>query len=329
MRELLSRDDADVLAHDGDRHTALHVAAMRGHVGVLKLLAEAGGLQLLRMASHAGRTACECAALKGHKDAEAELRRLQHDMITAELQRREFERECRERAEQEYDSEDRTGNLLTREEHTEIVCNMLLMTGEAVQEQDKFVHSAKFAMELICGEYMHAAKGFFKILNVSEEGVFSSSRENVAAIEKEVKALGDKKVLEQLEYILHRPASVKSFSNGLRDKGHEGMRLQDFVRHEHAVTAGLTEAEVVSLRLYTTSAFQQINNPMRDQERISRGEAHPLPVTVMHIAKGIKKLRAFEANVAATTEVMVSWRGMKNVTTTDIFAKMGGTEVMT
>ncbi len=45
VRELL-RLEANVLAHDGDRHTALHVAAMRGHVGVLKLLAEAGGLQL-------------------------------------------------------------------------------------------------------------------------------------------------------------------------------------------------------------------------------------------------------------------------------------------
>ncbi len=43
---------------------------------------------------------------------------------------------------------------------------------------------------------------------------------------------------------------------------------------------------MVSLRLYTTSAFQQINNPLRDQERISRGEAHPLPVTVMLIVSG-------------------------------------------
>ncbi len=66
MRELLELE-ADVLAHNGERHTALHVAAMRGHVGVLKLLAEAGGLQLLLKASHAGKTACECAALEGHK----------------------------------------------------------------------------------------------------------------------------------------------------------------------------------------------------------------------------------------------------------------------
>ena len=316
-----------MLAHDGDRHTALHVAAMRGHVGVLKLLAEAGGLQLLLKASHAGRTACECAALEGHKDAEAELTRLQHEMLEAELQRREFECDCRERAEKEYDREDRSGSLLTREEHTEIVYNMLVITspssGEAAPEQDKF------AKELICGEYEHAAKGFFKMLNVSEEEVFKRSLAGVAAIEEEVKALGDKNVLKQLEYILHSRASVKSFSNGLRDKGHEGMRLQDFVSHEHAVTAELTEAEVVSLRLYTTSAFKQINDPLRDQERISRGEAHPLPVTVTLIAKGIKKLRTINAHKAAAVKAVVLWRGMKNVTTTAKFAEMGGTEVMT
>jgi hypothetical protein len=167
------------------------------------------------------------------------------------------------------------------------------------------------------------------MLNVSEDNVLDRARAGVAAIEEEVNALGDKNVIAQLEYILHSRASVKSFSNGLRDKGHEGMRLQDFVCHEQAVTAELTEAEVVSLRLYTTSAFKQINDPLRDQERISRGEAHPLPVTVTLIAKGIKKLRTIEANEAAATEGVVLWRGMKNVTTTAKFAQKGGTEVRT
>ncbi len=95
-----------------------------------------------------------------------------------------------------------------------------------------------------------------------------------------------------LDYILHKPATVKKFPNGMRDEGHEGMLLQDFVQHEHARVAELEEAEVVALRLYTTSAFQQINGPLRDQDRIDRGEEHPLPVTVMTLVNGIKKLRA-------------------------------------
>jgi hypothetical protein len=234
-------------------------------------------------------------------------------MLEAELRRREFEDECRERAEREASKNSTMTDLLTLKEYTELVYNILLisspLSGEAAPQQDKF------ARELICGEYKHAAKGFFKMLNVSEDDVVDRARAGVAAIEEEVRALGDTNVIKQLDYILHRSASVKAFSNGLRDKGHEGMVLQDLVQHGHAVTAELTEAEVVALRLYTTSAFQQINNPLRDQERISRGDAHPLPVTVMLIAKAIKKLRAIDAHKAAATKVMVLWRGMKNVRT--------------
>jgi hypothetical protein len=83
----------------------------------------------------------------------------------------------------------------------------------------------------------------------------------------------------------------------------------------------------VALRLYTTSTFKYINSPLRDQERIGRGEAHPLPVTATLIARGIKKLRAIDASGAAATKGMVLWRGMKNVRPTDHFAEMGGTEV--
>jgi hypothetical protein len=113
----------------------------------------------------------------------------------------------------------------------------------------------------------------------------------------------------------------------LLDKGHEGMVLRDFVEHEHSRTAELDEAEVVALRLYTTSAFRHINSPLRDQARISSGTPHPLPVTVMLITKGIKKLRAIDASADAAIQSMVLWRGVHNVRPTDSFAVKGGTEV--
>ena len=46
-------------------------------------------------------------------------------------------------------------------------------------------------------------------------------------------------------------------------------------------------AEVGSLRLYTTSTFHLVNNPLR-----TRAAVHPLAVTVLHISRGLKKLRA-------------------------------------
>jgi hypothetical protein len=204
---------------------------------------------------------------------------------------------------------------------------MLLYTPGNTDQESSAPEKEKFAKELICGEYKHAAQGFYNLLNVDEEEVFDRFRAGVAAIEKEVADLQDKMVAAQLDYILRQRARVKSFSNGLRDMGHEGMQLKDFVQHEHAITANLNEAEVVALRLYTTSAFKAINDPLRNQERIKRGEEHPMPVTVTLIAKGIKKLRAINALSDEAVETLVLWRGMQNVTTSAAFSRKGGTEV--
>lgn len=191
-------------------------------------------------------------------------------------------------------------------------------------KHEKFVGKAE---ELVCGEFEHAAKGLFKLLNINEDIVSHQARAGVAAIEKEVQALGDKNVAEQLDYILWQKATEKKFPNGIRDKGHAGMCLEDFVKHKHAVAAELQEAEVVALRLYTTSAFEKINKPLRDQDRICNGRPHPLPVTVMFITRGIRKLRSIEAHSADAVKSMVLWRGMRNVKPTDHFAEMGGTEL--
>jgi hypothetical protein len=80
----------------------------------------------------------------------------------------------------------------------------------------------------------------------------------VAAIEQKVEALGDSNVSKQLDYILQQRTSEKTFHNGVCHKGHAGKRLRDFLEHPQSVMAGLKEQEVGALRVYTTSAFQQI-----------------------------------------------------------------------
>jgi hypothetical protein len=221
------------------------------------------------------------------------------------------------------------GTVLTEQELHEFLVHIThgvsALGGQGSVAQERF---AVEPSDLICGEFEHAAKGFYRMLNVPEKEVFRRAMAGVKAIQEEVKALGDRHVMEQLEYILHQPTSEKVFPNGIRDRGNAGLHLRDFVQHEHAKIAELEEAEVVSLRLYTTSAFQQINNPLRDQARISRGEAHPLPVTVMMIVSGIKKLRAVNSRSAEATQGMVLWRGLKNIRPTDFFVQKGGTEVM-
>jgi hypothetical protein len=230
------------------------------------------------------------------------------------------------KAEQDYPAE---GNsAVTKEEYTEIVYQMLLhISAASTTDRDRFVIDPH---DLICGEFEHAAKGPKQLLNVPDDHheLFQRGRlDSVAVIEKEVRELGNRDVSEQLHYILRLPASLEQFPCGMRDQGHEGMVLQDFVEHKHSKTAKLEEAEVVALRLFTTSAFRHINNPLRDQARISSGEPHPLPVTVMLIIRGIRKLRVIGATGDEATRSMALWRGMRNVRPTDMFAKNGGTEV--
>jgi hypothetical protein len=327
VRALIS-SDANLLARDAQGHTSLHLAASKGHVGLVKLLGDAGGVQLLFRTSYDGRTADEIAALHCHKDTEHVLRELQHGVVSKLLLQEQQERECKEGIAAEYKARSGAkGQLLSVEEYTEIAYNIELCTLAARLQGPDDAQRERFAKELKCGEYRHAANGFSALLNVSENEVSRRVVAGVGAIQEEVKALGDENVSQQLHYILRQRAREKTFSNGVRDRGHAGMRLRDFLQHAYCKTAKLEEAEVVALRLYTTSAFRQINDPLRDEKRIKSGHPHPLPVTVMLIARGIKKLRAIDAQKDEGTETVVLWRGMKNVMATENFIKKGGTEV--
>ena len=104
-----------------------------------------------------------------------------------------------------------------------------------------------------------------------------------------------------------------------------GMRLNDFVVHDSSRKAQLHVAEVLVLRLYTTAAFQSLNNPLRTG--CSRSNPHPFPVAMHLLVGAIKKLRSVEAltGAAATAECDL-WRGMKNMRTAEDFRRHGGTE---
>jgi hypothetical protein len=52
----------------------------------------------------------------------------------------------------------------------------------------------------------------------------------------------------------------------VRDKGHAGMALDDFVACQEALTAGLSAAEVAALRLYTGPLFRPLNAALRAKD---------------------------------------------------------------
>ena len=78
-------------------------------------------------------------------------------------------------------------------------------------------------------------------------------------------------------YVVDDEASEKEFPQGVRDKGRAGRRLDDFERDPQAVIAGLKKPELAALRVYTSPAFPEINDPLRDQTRFRERRPHPLP----------------------------------------------------
>ncbi len=131
-------------------------------------------------------------------------------------------------------------------------------------------------------------------------------------------------IKEWTSYVLYEPASEREYTTGLRDKNRNSERLADFVAHENAKAARLTEAEVAALRIYTTHLYRFMNNPLRDDARYMQDRAVPLPVTTHFAVQGIKKLRALKAERPFPVTL---WRGMRNRAIADRFHSAGGTEL--
>ena len=112
---------------------------------------------------------------------------------------------------------------------------------------------------------------------------------------------------ECLEYILEKEAGSDpaTFQGGLkrdcdpygnvlhsrRRADGRGMRLADFLADPISLAAELNEAQVVGTRLYSTAAYMEINNPLRDWARFEAGTPHPLPITATFLFEALNKLR--------------------------------------
>ena len=187
--------------------------------------------------------------------------------------------------------------------------------------------SGKFggsASHLKLGTIKDTHLGIKHRLQVPKERNLTS--EGITGMAKEIAALDNAELTAEFEYVRHQAATPKAYPHGIRDEGRAGERLADFAQHPNAVAAGLTEAHVLALRLYTTIAFCHINEPLRGQGAYA-GKPHPLPVTVAYLHEAILKLRAVHETNDTTAHIL--WRGMRDMQLTDKFldGQQGGTEL--
>lgn len=253
----------------------------------------------------------------------------------------------------------RPGNVMPKDElhrmETEITEVFKCMSGRFNTEEvtltsilDSYDRFASTPREIVFGRPAQAALGVEAYMCVPDQVVHQGRIDGTAAIVSEVSLAGTDVDKECLAYILYAEAgsSDLTFQGGLKRDCDEngkvlesrtvcdgaarrGMLLRDFVAHEHSRLANLEQAHVVVLRLYTTAAFQSINNPLRDWARYERGEPHPLPATVALLRDALTKLRSVEAEVSreSASSQLLLYRGLKDMAAPDSFMADGGTEL--
>ena len=204
------------------------------------------------------------------------------------------------------------------------------MEGEHVAENKIF----EPAYTLKTGKPVAAVHGLEDRLCVQPKisQYYSRISRHVEGIQEEVdefaagsKDLDAQEVKAMLHYIRFETTSEKKYANGIRDRGRGKQTISDFMLNPKAVEAGLTEAQLVALRLYTTRAYKFINDPLRNEERYKKSEQCPLPVTTFFISEAIKRLRALHAGSCSGEATL--WRGMLSREVTNCFMQNGGTEM--
>lgn len=103
----------------------------------------------------------------------------------------------------------------------------------------------------------------------------------------------------------------------------QSLTIDELMQTEQVKTANLQRAHVLSLRLYSTSTYASMNNPLRTTPPT---KPHPLAVTTYFASEGIKLLRSVAGNLPNAHEPQDFWRGMKDLTISAEFLKSGGTE---
>jgi hypothetical protein len=208
---------------------------------------------------------------------------------------------------------------------------MVEAEAETEEQEEQADTAAKFSAgrTMVIGNALTAARGIWSAMAIEEDSdiYWDILKRGVHEIKREFKGgeYCDAKDKARFAYIYGQAASLLKQENGVsRDAGHEGMTLDDFVKHPVAVAAGLKKAHVLALRLYTSNSYDRINGPLRGG--CSSGNPHPYAATVYYIHSGIMKLRATRAAAHATAH-RTFWRGLTDMSVAEEFLKQGGTEM--
>lgn len=178
------------------------------------------------------------------------------------------------------------------------------------------------APEIRLGKPEQSALGLEDLMGINHIiGKLMTMKEK--AIMKEFAGNGSAEDQDNLKHVL--AGTLKMKGDGRADWGRskgQSVTLEALLATKQAKTAHLELHHVLALRLYTTSSYSRVNDPLRENPLPKQ---HPFAATAMFIRDGIRKLRAVDAKSGAT-DTKVFWRGMKNLSLSKKFGEEGGAE---
>jgi serine/threonine protein kinase len=190
--------------------------------------------------------------------------------------------------------------------------------------------SEKFvAGKLIAGRPEEAALGITHYMGIDAQREGQIKQDGLRAIRAEFEQNGTPADKANMRYVLDEPAreeeELTDYGMTVKDKGHQGMQLGDFMALPAAQAAKLELPHVAALRIYTSNAYTCINNPLR--KGCKKEEPHPYAATTLFLSEALRRLRVTNAHGAETQRRKEFWRGMKNLEITEDFRLHGGTEL--
>lgn len=168
------------------------------------------------------------------------------------------------------------------------------------------------APEIKLGNPQVAIDGVAKLMDVNEHELMAEGKE-LQAIKDEFSSKGTDDDKENLKHVLEG-----TYRGKWRRAKSQSVTVEALLQTKQAVTAKLQWHHILALRLYTTSSYCRINNPLREDP-----QNHPFPATVLFITEALKKLRALEWGKPGTKRF---YRGIQGKLLPEEFGKTGGTE---
>lgn len=183
------------------------------------------------------------------------------------------------------------------------------------QPDSKFV-----APMMVLGKNTLSARGLSTIMGVDPR-TYRDIRNKVAKIMNEFARSGTPEDNANVDRLMKGTYSNPETPEDVLPSVAEVMASSEEVR-----IAGLEIHHVLALRLYTTSSYKSINDPMRQQPYPQL--PHPFAATLYYISDALTKLRTVQgATQSHSNKAQVFWRGMVDLCVTDEFLAVGGTEM--